>query len=82
MNVITLNRNNLVVGVKQVGIGYKLQVNEIEVVDFDHRLMNKRYENGIFITSDNETITEPTIEEQILTETKYQTVLLEMNTGL
>jgi len=24
----------------------------------------------------------PTIEEQILTETKYQTVLLEMNTGL
>ena len=25
---------------------------------------------------------EPTIEEQILTETKYQTVLLEMNTGL
>lgn len=25
---------------------------------------------------------EPSIEEQILTETKYQTVLLEMNTGL
>lgn len=24
----------------------------------------------------------PSIEEQILTETKYQTVLLEMNTGL
>ncbi|MFD2870384.1 hypothetical protein ACFSY7_17970 [Kurthia populi] len=29
-----------------------------------------------------EVVQEPSIEEQILTETKYQTVLLEMNTGL
>jgi len=29
-----------------------------------------------------EFVPEPSIEEQILTETKYQTVLLEMNTGL
>jgi|GEM_PF-3259164 len=29
-----------------------------------------------------EVVPEPSIEEQILTETKYQTVLLEMNTGL
>ena len=29
-----------------------------------------------------EVVPESSIEEQILTETKYQTVLLEMNTGL
>lgn len=29
-----------------------------------------------------EVVPEPSIEERILTETKYQTVLLEMNTGL
>ena len=29
-----------------------------------------------------EVVPAPSIEEQILTETKYQTVLLEMNTGL
>lgn len=29
-----------------------------------------------------EVVPEPSIEEKILTETKYQTVLLEMNTGL
>lgn len=29
-----------------------------------------------------EAVPETSIEEQILTETKYQTVLLEMNTGL
>lgn len=29
-----------------------------------------------------ETPSEPTVEEQILTETKYQTILLEMSIGL
>lgn len=44
----------------------------------------RRDANGNFYRESvehEETPPEPTIEEQILTETKYQTVLLEMSTG-
>lgn len=76
MNVVALNGNSLVTEVKQVGVNYKLQSNEVEVVDFKFELMNKRYENGIFIMIE-EDIAGPSIEEKILYETQYQTMLIE-----
>lgn len=82
MNVLNLNSESVVIGVKNVLDDYELKVDEVVIDSYDVSLLGKRYKNGEFISVAEEVVPAPSIEEQILTETKYQTVLLEMNTGL
>lgn len=83
MNVVNLNSESVVIGIKNVLDDYELKVDEVVIDSYDVSLLGKRYKNGEFISvTTEEVVSEPSIEEQILTETKYQTVLLEMNTGL
>lgn len=79
MRIIKVEKN-IVTQVKFLSDGYECKENEY--VSEIGELEQQRLENGTFENIEREIIEpEPTIEDQILTETKYQTVLLEMSTG-
>lgn len=77
---IIKTEKDIITEVKFLSDGYKCKENEY--VSEIGELGQRRLENGTFENIERKIIeTEPTIEEQILTETKYQTVLLEMSAG-
>ena len=78
MNVVNLNSESVVIGVKNVLDDYELKVDEVAIDSYDVSLLGKRYKNGEFISvTTEEVVPEPSIEEKILYETQYQTMLIE-----
>lgn len=60
---------------------YEENGNKVEKYTRDGETVSHVVRTPIIDDSIEEVTPVPTIEEQILTETKYQTVLLEMSTG-
>lgn len=77
IRVIKLDENKIVIEEKHVGENYELGSNE-EINNIG-KIGQVKQEDGSFVTlQPKQIITQPTIEEEILYENKYQTLLLEM----
>lgn len=71
--------NDIIIEVKNLGDNYTLQENEFfsEIGE----LGQQKLTDGSFIDVEQEKVVlHPSIEEKMLVETQYQTILLEMNT--
>lgn len=80
MYLAELNDDNLCVGIKQVG-AFIDDGKHVEIDNLDSSFLWKKYENGEWTVERFEPLnieSQPTIEEEILYENKYQTLLLEM----
>lgn len=82
MNVLNLNSESVVIGIKNVLDDYELKVDELVIDSYDISLIGKSYVNGEFVSvAIEDVVPEPSIEEQILYETQYQTMLIETSTS-
>lgn len=80
MRIAVLDTNNICVTLLETNGPWVFEKNEIDVSNEVENLIGRKYENNIWST---ETFFEygeaPSIEEQILAETQYQTAILEVN---